>query len=225
MLGLQTYQTDIKILCRAYPAVKGGIFTELEIRGNALHISGYVNAVERESRRLPARMCSRAKSDFVEKISAGAFGRAVTRAGEVRLMFNHKRDIGGTADGTLKLSEDNIGLKAEAVVSDTDVVAAAKRGELRGWSFGFTGAKDRWEDLSDGLQRRTIDDLDLQEVSVLTVTPAYVGTSVEVRGDDVCETEFRSAEDTAKPVIVPDNNKEIAARYKAEIEILKLKGE
>ena len=198
---------------------------ELEIRGNALHISGYVNAVERESRRLPARMCSRAKSDFVEKISAGAFGRAVSRAREVRLMFNHKRDIGGTADGTLKLSEDNIGLKAAAVITDPEAVEAAKRGELRGWSFGFTGAKDRWEDVSEGLQRRTIDDLDLQEVSILSVTPAYVGTSVELRGESLAETEFRSAEDSAKPVVMPDNNKEIAARYKAEIELLKLKGD
>ena len=197
---------------------------ELEIRGNAMHISGYVNAVERESRRLPARMCSRAKSDFVEKISAGAFGRAVSRAREVRLMFNHKRDIGGTADGTLKLSEDNIGLKAEATVTDPDVVTAAKQGELRGWSFGFTSAKDRWEDVSEGLQRRTIDDLDLQEVSILSVTPAYVGTSVELRGESLAETEFRSAEDSAKPVVMPDN-KATAARYKAEIELLKLKGD
>ena len=198
---------------------------ELEIRGNALHISGYVNAVERESRRLPARMCSKAKSDFVEKISAGAFGRAVSRAKEVRLMFNHKRDIGGTADGTLKLSEDNIGLKAQAVITDPEAVEAAKRGELRGWSFGFTDAKDRWEDVSEGLQRRTIDDLDLQEVSILSVTPAYVGTSVELRGESLAETEFRSAEDSANPVVMPDNNKEIAARYKAEIELLKLKGD
>lgn len=198
---------------------------ELEIRGNALHISGYVNAVERESRRLPARMCSKAKSDFVEKISAGAFGRAVSRAREVRLMFNHKTDIGGTADGTLKLSEDNIGLKAEATVTDPETVEAAKRGELRGWSFGFTGAKDRWEDVSEGLQRRTIDDLDLQEVSILSVTPAYVGTSVELRGDALAETEFRSAQDAAKPVIMPDNNKATTARYKAEIELLKLKGD
>ena len=198
---------------------------ELEIRGNALHISGYVNAVERESRRLPARMCSKAKSDFVEKISAGAFGRAVSRAKEVRLMFNHKRDIGGTADGTLKLSEDNIGLKAAAVITDPEAVEAAKHGELRGWSFGFTDAKDRWEDVSEGLQRRTIDDLDLQEVSILSVTPAYVGTSVELRGESLAETEFRSAEDSAKPVVMPDNNKEIAARYKAEIELLKLKGD
>lgn len=169
-------------------------------------------------------MCSRAKSDFVEKISAGAFGRAVSRAREVRLMFNHKRDIGGTADGTLKLSEDNIGLKAEATVTDPDVVTAAKQGELRGWSFGFTSAKDRWEDVSEGLQRRTIDDLDLQEVSILSVTPAYVGTSVELRGKSLAETEFRSAEDSAKPVVMPDN-KATAARYKAEIELLKLKGD
>ena len=77
---------------------------QLEIRGNALHISGYVNAVERESRRLPARMCGRAKSDFTEKISAGAFGRALERAPEIRLMYNHSRDIGSTADGSLKLS-------------------------------------------------------------------------------------------------------------------------
>lgn len=197
---------------------------ELEIRNGALHVSGYVNAVERDSRRLPQRMCKKARSDFVEKISAGAFGRAVSRAREVRLMFNHKRDIGGTADGTLKLSEDSIGLKAQAVFTDPEAVEAAKRGELRGWSFGFTDAVDRWEDVSDGLQRRTIDDLDLQEVSILSVTPAYVGTSVELRGEDVSETEYRSSEDLAN-LPATTNNKAIAARYKAEIELLKLKGD
>lgn len=197
---------------------------ELEIRNGALHVSGYVNAVERDSRRLPQRMCKKARSDFVEKISAGAFGRAVSRAREIRLMFNHKRDIGGTADGTLKLSEDSIGLKAQAVFTDPEAVEAGKRGELRGWSFGFTDAVDRWEDVSDGLQRRTIDDLDLQEVSILSVTPAYVGTSVELRGEDVSETEYRSSEDLANPPAIT-NNKAIAARYKAEIELLKLKGD
>ena len=197
---------------------------ELEIRNGALHVSGYVNAVERDSRRLPQRMCKKARSDFVEKISAGAFGRAVSRAREVRLMFNHKRDIGGTADGTLKLSEDSIGLKAQAVFTDPEAVEAAKRGELRGWSFGFTDAVDRWEDVSDGLQRRTIDDLDLQEVSILSVTPAYVGTSVELRGENVSETEYRSSEDLAN-LPATTNNKAIAARYKAEIELLKLKGD
>ena len=64
---------------------------QLEIRGNALHISGYVNAVERESRRLPARMCGKARSDFTEKISAGAFGRALERAAHVQPCQGHRR--------------------------------------------------------------------------------------------------------------------------------------
>ena len=198
---------------------------ELEIRNGALHVSGYVNAVERDSRRLPQQMCKKARSDFVEKISAGAFGRAVSRAREVRLMFNHKRDIGGTADGTLELSADSVGVRAQAVFTDPEAVEAGRRGGLRGWSFGFTDAVDRWEDVSDGLQRRTIDDLDLQEVSILSVTPAYVGTSVELRGEAVSEIEYRSSEeDLANPPAIT-NNKAIAARYKAEIELLKLKGD
>ena len=196
---------------------------ELEIRGNALHISGYVNAVERESRRLPARMCPKAKTDFVEKISAGAFGRAISRAKEIRLMMNHKRDIGGTADGTLTLSEDNIGLKANAVVADPEAVEAARKGEFRGWSFGFSNAVDRWEGAADGLQRRTIDDLDLSEVSILPVTPAYVGTSVEVRGENITETEFRSADDKCGVLVDTDAaNKARAAAYAAEIEIMNM---
>lgn len=191
---------------------------QLEIRGNALHISGYVNAVERESRRLPAKMCSRARSDFTEKISAGAFNRALSRAQEIRLMFNHKRDIGSTADGSLKLSEDNIGLKAEAVITDGEVIAAAKKGELRGWSFGFTNPNDRWEDAGDGLQRRTLDDFDLREVSLLSVTPAYIGTSVELRGEDISETETRSADDPGKaPEIHNNTAKTDKARHELEL--------
>ena len=191
---------------------------QLEIRDNALHIGGYVNAVERESRVLPKRMCPRAKADFTEKITAGAFARAVSRAAEIRLMFNHRRDIGGTSDGTLKLSEDNIGLKAEAVITDSEVISAAKRGELRGWSFGFTNANDRWEDVSEGLQRRTLEDFELKEVSVLSVTPAYVGTSVELRGEDISETETRSAEDSADPVVIRDNtNRTEKARREFEL--------
>lgn len=194
---------------------------QLEIRNNALHISGYVNAVERESLKLPKRMCSGAKSDFYEKISAGAFRRALERAPEVRLMYNHTRDIGGTADGSLKLSEDNIGLKAEAVITDSEVVRAAENGELRGWSFGFTHAKDRWEDVGDGVQRRTLDDFDLCEVSVLSMTPAYVGTSIEFRGENISETEIRFAEDTGILTKTNDNKARID-KLRHELELLSL---
>lgn len=195
---------------------------QLELRNNALHVSGYVNAVERESRRLPQRMCARARSDFTEKISAGAFAAAIADR-EIRLMYNHTRDIGGTADGSLRLREDNIGLKAEAVITDSEVIAAAKRGELRGWSFGFTDAVDRWEDVSQDLQRRTLDGFTLREVSLLSVTPAYYGTSVELRGEDCCETETRAAEDAADG-ITTDTAKNAAEYYRREVELAEMKG-
>lgn len=204
---------------------------KLEIRDNALHISGYVNAVERESRRLPKRMSANALSDFTEKISAGVFAKALKKASEVRLMFNHTRDIGGTSDGTLKLTEDNIGLHAEAVVTDSAVVSAAKHGELRGWSFGFSNAIDRWENAASGLQRRTILGLDLHEVSILSVEPAYAGTSVEVRcgTDDLpstVEIETRTAEDIGQlPPEKPRTTYGTADYYRYELEVMKMKGE
>lgn len=195
---------------------------ELEIRNNVLHISGYVNAVERESRRLPRTMCAKARSDFTEKICAGVFSRSMERLPEIRLMFNHARDIGGTADGTLKLTEDNIGLKAEAVISDSEVIAAAENGELRGWSFGFTDAVDNWEEAPGGLQRRTINDLTLHEVSLLSVEPAYIGTSVEIRCGEPenCEIRGNSA---VEPLIGTEALKSKAERLRLELELLRLR--
>lgn len=107
---------------------------QVEIRnaGREAHISGYVNAVERDSRRLPKSMSPGAATDFVERVQAGAFARAIAANKNIRMLFNHGREIGSTAGGTLKLSEDNIGLKAEAVVTDPEVVEAAKRGSFAG---------------------------------------------------------------------------------------------
>ncbi len=203
---------------------------KIEIRsGGEVHISGYVNAVERDSRVLPAAMSSAAASDFVEKVSAGAFRRAIARNPDVRLLFNHEREIGSVSGGQLRLSEDNIGLHADAVITDSEVAAAARRGELRGWSFGFSGAKSNWELYRDGIQRRTLEDFDLAEVSVLTKTPAYIGTSVEVRGTDTqySVVEIRSREDEAE--LISETQKETSpdhsGYFSKQIEILKLKGE
>lgn len=168
---------------------------KIEIRnGGEIHVSGYVNAVERESRVLPAEMSPEAGSPFVEKVAAGAFKRAIARNPNVRLYFNHEREIGSVAGGQLKLTEDNIGLHADAVITDEQALKAAQNGEFRGWSFGFSGAKSTWEQ-GEKIKRRTLTDFDLTEVSILTKTPAYYGTSVEMRGDN-CETrETRAFED------------------------------
>ncbi len=201
---------------------------KVEIRsGGAVRISGYVNAVERDSRVLPARMAQGATGDFVERVSAGAFAKALKKSRDVRMMFNHERDIGGTADGTLKLVEDNIGLHAEAEITDPEVRAAAEHGQLRGWSFGFQNPVAKW-DYEGRTQRRTIEDMELLEVSVLTKTPAYFGTSVELRSDEQpSETEYRAFDDAPEAVVSktetttqqPDFSQEINS-YKKQIAAL-----
>ena len=51
----------------------------IEIRSKSVIISGYVNAVERDSRILPASMCAEATDPFVEQVEAGAFQRAIDK--------------------------------------------------------------------------------------------------------------------------------------------------
>ena len=125
-------------------------------------ISGYVNAVERESRVL------------------------------------HR--VGG-----LPLREDNIGLFAKAVISDKEVISCAKNGKLTGWSFGFKCKKDTWNDTGE---IRTLEEIELDEVSILTKTPAYTATSIELRdGDILRECRFESDITVEKPVEIAENSR------------------
>lgn len=208
---------------------------KIEIRSGAeVHVSGYVNAVERDSRVLPPEMAPGANSKFVERVSAGAFKRAIERNPNVRLYFNHEREIGSVSGGQLRLREDNIGLYAKAVITDAEVVAAAKAGELRGWSFGFSGARSSWEDIGGDLKRRTLTDFDLSEASLLTKTPAYVGTSVEMRSSEPNGApeirEVRGFSDEVQTVNNSGENTENTPERaffstQKQLELLKLKGE
>ncbi len=207
---------------------------KIEIRSSGeVHISGYVNAVERDSRVLPPQMAARATGPFVEKVSAGAFRRAISRNPNVRAMLNHKREL--KAD--LKLREDNIGLHADMVTTDPEVAKAAVSGEFRGWSFGFNQAVDRWESYKEGVQRRTLDDFYLDEVSILTKTPAYFGTSVEVRSLDESEEaahkEYRAMDDEIEEIVQPEtraepsdssDNSNTVALMRCRLDIMTLKG-
>ncbi|WP_374965999.1 HK97 family phage prohead protease [Lysinibacillus sp. RS5] len=199
----------------------------IEIRENQVLLDGYVNAVDRESRVLPSP-----KGRFVEKIVPKTFERALQKASDVELRFNHNknRKLGSIKEGNLELYEDNIGLRAIAKVSDDEIIQKAQNGELRGWSFGFISNKDRWEDGENGIQRRFIEDLDLLEVSILDKTPAYIATSIESRGEEEAISETRGADFKAK---IEDFTKEeqeekrenvVYSLYEKEIEFLKLKG-
>ncbi len=200
----------------------------IEIRGDQVLLDGYVNAVGRESRILPSP-----NGRFKEQIVPKTFEKALIKTENVDLLFNHDKNkkLGSIKDGNLELREDSIGLRAIATVTDEEVIQKAKDGKLRGWSFGFIANKDKWEDGSDGIQKRYIEDLDLLEVSILDKTPAYIATSIEARGEDSYITEQRNEEFTAS---IEDNSEKQKEKreesqidysnYENEIEFLKLKG-
>lgn len=167
---------------------------KIEIRADHVVLDGYVTAAGRDSRILASP-----RGRFVEQVEPGTFGKALER-GPIELRFNHGRVIGTTADGTLELREDSIGLRATATVTDPEVIQAAREKRLQGWSSGFYALKDRWEDWREGIQRRYLEDIWLKEVSILTKTPAYIATTVEERDGDCAVLEERSVEDAPEEV-------------------------
>lgn len=152
------------------------------IRADHVHIDGYVNAVERLSKPITERL-----GTFRERVSAGTFKKALSRAEDVRILMNHDagHDLGGIKDGNLHLEEDAIGLRAEADIFDQDAINDAKAGNLVGWSFGFYPIESR-DTMEDGMPIKELHDIELIEVSLLNRnhTPAYDGTLVAVRDHD-----------------------------------------
>lgn len=167
----------------------------IRIKDDRVEIDGYVNSVERLSKPLQDR-----GGTFKERVKVGAFKKALERARDVRMFLNHnsKRDLGGTADGNLELKEDAIGLHARAQIHDEEVIDQARRGDLVGWSFGFSDVDVEMTE-ENGIPVRNIKDMILYEVSLINkdAIPAYDGTLVAVRAgtgelynlSDICETE------------------------------------
>jgi HK97 family phage prohead protease len=166
---------------------------KVEVRNDSVVISGYVNAVERWSKPLRANLRGMMLR-FIEKIKAGAFKNALKRNDNVKVLLNHNsdRELANTKDGTAILEEDNIGLRAEVTITDAEVVEKARKNKLVGWSFGFYSNSDDVDE-SGSIATRTVNDMDLVEVSILddTKSPAYYGTSVETRSEDGAVIEIR----------------------------------
>jgi len=161
----------------------------IEIRADSVTIDGYVNAVGRDSRVMRRRDTG---ERFIEQIVPGAFQRALTR-NEVELLLNHdsERKLGST-ETNLELYEDSIGLRAHAVITDPEVIQKARDRKLRGWSFGFREAEASEEDLANGMKRRYVEDLKLEEVSIIDnrKIPCYEGTSIEARAEELLKPDM-----------------------------------
>lgn len=123
---------------------------------------------------------------FFERIKPGAFARAIAEQQDVRALFNHDPNflLGRLGAGTLRMAEDEQGLRVEIDPPDTqtgrEVVELIRRGDIYGMSFGFMAMKESWDSTEDGVALRILEDVDLFDVSPVTF-PAYEQTEVAVR--------------------------------------------
>jgi HK97 family phage prohead protease len=143
--------------------------TDFEIRETADGMSfiGYAAVFNSDSEPLP----------FIERIAPGAFKRSLQSRNEVKLLWNHDagEPLASVRGGTLKLTEDEIGLRVEATLANTtrgrDVAELIKSNVVNSMSFGFSVIKDSWQG-----EVRTLEAVRLFETSIVS-WPAYTATS------------------------------------------------
>ena len=145
--------------------------TTLEIRetGDGMTFEGYAAVFNSPSQPLP----------FIETIKPGAFKRSLQGRHRMMLLWNHNASepLASTRNGSLKMVEDDYGLRVTARLANTqtgrDVAELIRSGTIDAMSFGFAVKRDSWS--ADG-NYRTLEEVALHEVS-LTSFPAYEGTA------------------------------------------------
>lgn len=170
---------------------------------------------------------------ITETIQRGAFTRALRDRQDVRALFNHESAslLGRISSGTLRLSEDDKGLRYEIDLPDTtlgrDLEQLIQRRDLSGSSFGFRVKSEKWErtgSKDEDKYKRSILDVDLIDVGPVTF-PAYTGTQSQMRSEDIesltaqAEAAISEAEDAVR-----SEAEKNAERAKAEIDALLLRG-
>lgn len=190
-----------------------------EIRADGLHISGYVNVPGRESRPV---ITPRGK--VIEVIEQRAFQRALQKVDNIDLLVDHERKIASTKEGNLKVWEDEIGLRAEAIITDKEVIEGAKQGKLKGWSFNMMKVVDEIEERAGKLPLRRVKDFVMTEITLaLRKLPVYSATSIEVRAEEEEEIEVRAFECEVKIKDLTENKKQNIDYTEYQNKINKLK--
>ena len=133
---------------------------------------------------------------FREKVSPGAFAGCLGQ--DVRALVNHDPNklVGRVKAGTLRMKEDELGLRVEIDLPDTqcgrDAAESIRRSDMDGMSFSFDAEIDQWEHDSRPPIRTLVKCSRLYDVGPVTF-PAYTETSAAMRSLD-----------RSKPVPVPD---------------------
>lgn len=144
---------------------------ELEVRAKGRSLEGYAAVFEQRAR----------IADFDEMIARGAFAETL-KSGDKLALVDHDtaKLLGRTRNGSLKLAEDTRGLHFALTLPNTtlanDILALAEAGSLGGASFGFNVKRDAWQGTL-----RTLQAVDLREISIVSAWPAYPQTTVTAR--------------------------------------------
>lgn len=152
-------------------------FTNLEMRaaesGDGTTLIGYAAVWDSPSEPLP----------WIEYVRRGAFTKTLNDGADVRLLIDHEGvPLARTKSGTLRLSEDERGLRTEADLDPMNpdaarIISAMRRGDLSQMSFAFRTVKDSW---NSERTSRELREVQLYDVSVVTF-PAYEETVAELR--------------------------------------------
>lgn len=140
---------------------------------------------------------------FEERVAPGAFTDAIGRD-DVRALFNHDPNLvlGRSSAGTLRLTQDDQGLRYDITPPDTttgrDVSALVSRGDVQGSSFSFDVEAQSWDYPKGALPVRTITRAKLYDVGPVTF-PAYEQTTVSARCQQAA-TARPAAEDLSREI-------------------------
>lgn len=121
-------------------------------------------------------------ADFREVIAPGAFTRTLAENPDILALVDHdpSRLLARTRSGTLELRETAQGLEYRITLPETtignDLRTLAQRGDIGGVSMGFVATRESW----DG-DRRTLEEVELHEVSIVQAHAAYPTTTVSLR--------------------------------------------
>lgn len=160
----------------------------MDTTDGSMRIGGYAATFNNEATGL----------NFREVIAPGAFTNALTSANEdpVFLLINHDADgipLASTKSGTLRLTQDEVGLRMEADLDPSnpkaqELASAIRRGDMTKMSFAFTVSPDG-QTKEDGL--RTLTNFDkIYEVSAVT-WPAYDATDLGMRSKQQADFDLR----------------------------------
>lgn len=132
--------------------------------------------------------------EYLEAFEPGAFAKTIGDRNDIVLLANHEGLPFARYPGSLRLSEDDIGLASDTELNglDPDVASLVakmpggpgNRNDLNRMSIAFRAIRQEWTEAGDGVpERRRIIEARLYDVSIVT-SPANPYTTAGVRDAD-----------------------------------------